>query len=58
MTFEDMKTVMPLWMNLSIEIFKDKDANAVSARAGGRRLRALPPRILPGRRALRGLGCA
>lgn len=27
MLFEDMKAVMPIWMNLSIAIFKDKEAN-------------------------------
>uniref|UniRef100_A0A7R9VVW4 Hydroxyproline O-arabinosyltransferase-like domain-containing protein n=1 Tax=Chlamydomonas euryale TaxID=1486919 RepID=A0A7R9VVW4_9CHLO len=27
MTLEDMKTVMPLWMNISIAIFKDPDAS-------------------------------
>ena len=28
-TMSDMKTVMPLWMNTSIAIFKDPEANKV-----------------------------
>lgn len=28
-TMSDMKTVMPLWMNTSIAIFKDAEANKV-----------------------------
>jgi hypothetical protein len=29
MAFEDMKRVMPLWMNISIAVFKDQEANKV-----------------------------
>lgn len=29
MTFEDMKKVMPTWMNVSIAVFKDQEANSV-----------------------------
>ncbi|PNH11871.1 hypothetical protein TSOC_001280, partial [Tetrabaena socialis] len=29
MTFDDMKKVMPVWMNISIAVFKDKEANSV-----------------------------
>ena len=29
MTFDDMKKVMPTWMNVSIAVFKDQEANSV-----------------------------
>ncbi|GIL43843.1 hypothetical protein Vafri_1440 [Volvox africanus] len=29
MTFDDMKRVMPTWMNVSIAVFKDQEANSV-----------------------------
>jgi hypothetical protein len=29
MTFDDMKKVMPTWMNVSIAVFKDEEANRV-----------------------------
>ena len=32
MTFDDMKKVMPIWMNTSIAIFKDAEANKVRGR--------------------------
>ncbi len=31
MTVEDMKKVMPIWMNMSIAVFTDKEASGVSA---------------------------